>query len=110
MHAAFANEPREPEDELNPSLRAALFLENDQAVLDLLRPREGNLVDRLASQTDCGAAAEELYLSVLTRRPTPEEAAHFAGRLAGKSGDERKDRLTDLYWTLLNTTEFSWNH
>ncbi len=55
-------------------------------------------------------AVEAAYLTVLTRRPTPEESAHFAGRLAGTSGDERKQRLSDLYWTLLNTTEFSWNH
>ena len=55
-------------------------------------------------------AVEIAYLVVLTRRPTPEESAHFAGRLAGTSGDERKQRLSDLCWTLINTTEFSWNH
>jgi hypothetical protein len=55
-------------------------------------------------------AVEVAYLAVLTRRPTPEESAHFASRLEGTSGDERKARLTDLYWTLLNATEFSWNH
>jgi len=50
------------------------------------------------------------YLTVMTRRPTPEELAHFESRLAESKGQERKDRLTDLFWTLLNTTEFSWNH
>ena len=55
-------------------------------------------------------AVEAAYLAVLTRRPTPEELSHFAGRLAGTTGDERKERLSDLFWTLLNTTEFSWNH
>lgn len=55
-------------------------------------------------------AVEVAYLAVLTRRPSPEESAHFEGRLRGTTGDERKDRLTDLYWTLLNATEFSWNH
>jgi hypothetical protein len=55
-------------------------------------------------------AVEVAYLAVLTRRPTPEESAHFAARLEGTSGKERKARLTDLYWTLLNATEFSWNH
>ncbi len=58
---------------------------------------------------DC-KAVEVAYLVVLTRRPTAEEAAHFAGRLAGTNGDERKQRLSDLCWTLINTTEFSWNH
>ncbi len=55
-------------------------------------------------------AIEVAYLTVLTRRPSPEELAHFEGRLAGTKGQERKDRLTDLFWTLFNTTEFSWNH
>ncbi|QEH37551.1 hypothetical protein OJF2_61420 [Aquisphaera giovannonii] len=59
---------------------------------------------------DDRAAVEVAYLIVLTRRPTPEESAHFAGRLAGTAGDDRKDRLTDLFWTLVNSTEFSWNH
>ena len=33
-----------------------------------------------------------------------------APRFRGTLRQERKDRLTDLFWTLLNTTEFSWNH
>jgi len=56
------------------------------------------------------SAVEAAYLAALTRRPTPEEADHFARRLAGTTGQARKDRLTDLCWTLLNATEFSWNH
>ncbi len=55
-------------------------------------------------------AVEAAFLAVLTRRPTPEEESHFIARLAGTSGKERKERLIDLYWALLNTTEFSWNH
>ncbi len=55
-------------------------------------------------------AVEAAFLAVLTRRPSPEEATHFATRLKATSGKERKDRLADLYWSLLNTTEFSWNH
>jgi hypothetical protein len=47
---------------------------------------------------------------VLTRRPTAEESSHFEARLAGTRGDERSRHMTDLFWTLLNATEFSWNH
>ena len=47
--------------------------------------------------------------AVLTRRPTPEEPP-ISRRLAGTTGDERKQRLEDLFWALLNSTEFSWNH
>jgi hypothetical protein len=56
------------------------------------------------------AAIETAYLTVLTRRPTPAEAAHFEHRLAGTQGGERHQRLSDLFWTLVNSTEFSWNH
>jgi hypothetical protein len=55
-------------------------------------------------------AIETAYLCVLTRRPTPEEASYFAHRLAGSPDQSPRDRLGDLFWTLLNTTEFSWNH
>ena len=55
-------------------------------------------------------AVEVAYLAVLTRRPTAEESAHFEARLAGDRARSGKDRLTDLFWTLLNATEFSWNH
>ena len=56
------------------------------------------------------AAVETAYLTVLTRRPSPEEESHFIARLAGAIKNDRKDRLTDLFWVLINTTEFSWNH
>jgi hypothetical protein len=56
------------------------------------------------------AAIENAYLGVLTRRPTPEESEYFEKRLSGSTGDERQRLMEDLYWTLLNSTEFSWNH
>lgn len=59
---------------------------------------------------DDAAAVETAYLCVLTRRPTPAEAAHFAARLAGTTGDERRRRVADLYWTLFNSTELAHNH
>jgi hypothetical protein len=55
-------------------------------------------------------AVETAFLAVFTRRPTAEEASYFEAKLSGTKGSERKDRLTDLYWSLLNATEFSWNH
>jgi hypothetical protein len=50
------------------------------------------------------------FLTALTRRPNNEESKHFATRLTASSGKERKAQLADLFWSLLNTTEFSWNH
>ena len=56
-------------------------------------------------------AVEAAYLSIFTRRPTPAEANHFTGLLAtAKSTNSRSNAMSDLYWTLMNATEFSWNH
>lgn len=59
---------------------------------------------------DDRTAVETAYLCVLTRRPTPEEAAHFVKLLEGAKGDRRSEVMEDIYWTLMNSTEFSWNH
>jgi hypothetical protein len=55
-------------------------------------------------------AIEVAYLAVLTRRPTDEEAAYFTQRLAEDKTRNRYQKVEDLYWTLINSTEFSWNH
>lgn len=59
---------------------------------------------------DDRTAVETAYLAVLTRSPTAAEATRFVGHLAGSRGADRATQLEDLYWILLNSTEFSWNH
>jgi hypothetical protein len=59
---------------------------------------------------DDRAAVRTAYLTILTRVPTAEEAAHFEQRLAGSKGNERGRRMEDIYWALINSTEFAWNH
>ncbi|MBI3836864.1 MAG: DUF1549 domain-containing protein [Planctomycetia bacterium] len=55
-------------------------------------------------------AVETAMLAVLTRRPSNEEQNYFTQRLAQTEGGQRARRVGDLVWTLLNSTEFSWNH
>jgi hypothetical protein len=59
---------------------------------------------------DDHTAVRTAYRAVLSREPTPNELTHFQQRLAGSTGNERARRMEDLYWALLNSTEFSWNH
>jgi hypothetical protein len=88
-----------------------LLLMNGELVHERTREELANAATRIAWLAgDDRTAVETAYLAVLTRRPTPEEAEHFEKRLAGAGGPERSARVEDLYWTLLNSTEFSWNH
>jgi hypothetical protein len=88
-----------------------LLLMNGDIVRERIKDGMFGATTRIAQLApDDRAAVEVAYLSVFTRRPTPDESAHFMGRLAGTTGQDRKERLTDLYWSLINATEFSWNH
>jgi hypothetical protein len=58
---------------------------------------------------DDARAVEAAYLSVLTRRPTAEEAEYFE-RFLTDSTLKRTQRFEDFFWALINSTEFSWNH
>ena len=55
-------------------------------------------------------AIEIAYLTTLSRRPAAAELEHFAERLSAGGANMRRERTEDLYWALLNSTEFSWNH
>ncbi|HEY1189967.1 MAG TPA: DUF1549 domain-containing protein [Gemmata sp.] len=105
---AFANQPREPEEEFAPSLKAALFRLHDDAVLGLLTARPGNLVDRAAKRSD-GEAITELYLAVLAREPSAEERAAVA-RVLAKHPDSRAEAIGRVTWALLASMEFGVNH
>jgi Protein of unknown function (DUF1549)/Protein of unknown function (DUF1553) len=56
---------------------------------------------------DTSGRLETLFLAAFSRRPSDEETAKFLAY--AKSGHEDK-RLADIFWALLNSTEFALNH
>ncbi|MCP3692441.1 MAG: DUF1549 domain-containing protein [Planctomycetaceae bacterium] len=59
---------------------------------------------------DPARAVETGYLCVLSRLPTGKELEYFRDRLQALTGKDRARSMEDLFWVLLNSTEFSWNH
>jgi hypothetical protein len=55
-------------------------------------------------------AVETIYLTTLSRRPTNEESSRMAAEIDSKKGSARTRAVLDLYWTLINSAEFRWNH
>ncbi|MEI6770807.1 MAG: DUF1553 domain-containing protein [Planctomycetota bacterium] len=106
---AFANAARDPEDEIAFSLKAALFLLNDDAVLALLKPEADNTVADLAKMKPDNVMIEKAYLVILARIPDPQEikdALEFLSKpvSAGEIG------VKNLVWALLASSEFNLNH
>jgi hypothetical protein len=73
------------------------------------RIRGGNLVGkRLAEKKTPEQIVEELYLRTVTRKPAPEEMQKLQMALAGEP--DKQKALEDVFWALLNTREFLFNH
>ena len=106
---AFANAARDPEDEIAFSLKAALFLLNDEAVLGLLKPETDSTVAVLMKMKPDNVMIEKAYLAILSRKPEPQEtkdALEFLSKpvSAGEVG------VVNLVWALLASSEFNLNH
>jgi hypothetical protein len=88
-----------------------LLMMNGELINDRTKSGLFNSATRIGSFAASDRAAVELiYQIVLTRKPTSAELAHFEKKLAGSKGKDREERMSDILWTLLNATEFSWNH
>ena len=106
---AFANPPMEPEGEFAPSLRAALFLMNDADLLKLLDSQPENLLTRLKALDSPEAVADELYVSILSRRPVSDEITEVTEQLKA-AGGRKETVLRQIAWALLASSEFCLNH
>jgi hypothetical protein len=86
----------------------ALFLMNGTLVQRWLQPAGNNLTARLGKLSDANALAEELYLSVLCRKPSDVETAEVADYFEVVT--DRNAGVQEFVWALLSSTEFRFNH
>lgn len=88
-----------------------LLLMNGELVFEKTKDGLFTAATRIGQQASTDrSAVEAAYLATLTRRPTDKEAEHFETRLAGSKSNERSRRMEDIFWALINSTEFAWNH
>jgi hypothetical protein len=92
-----------------PSVAQVLHVLNSPALHAKLSHAGGRVAKLCEQNADDGELVDELYLTVYSRFPTPEERRAVTAFLADNA-HRRRTAAEDLTWSLLNTTEFLFNH
>jgi len=89
-----------------------VVLINRKELADALLTGPNGPVARATAAGKPDATLEELYLTALNRRPTDKEAAQIKALIEKESKDAKNvaNVWQDLYWALLNSSEFILNH
>jgi Asp-tRNA(Asn)/Glu-tRNA(Gln) amidotransferase B subunit len=95
------------EVKMEPTLSQSLHLMNGDTVNQKIAA--GGLIQkRLAEKKQPSDIIEELYTRTLSRRPTPEELRKLCSIVMAEA--DRTKALEDVFWGLLNSREFMFNH
>ncbi len=92
----------------NPDLSQALHLVNSTTLHQKVIGENGRLATLLKANKPETEVLEELYLATLSRRPRADELTSIEELL--REAPSRAEGLQDLLWTLLNSSEFVFNH
>ncbi|MBS0260657.1 MAG: DUF1549 domain-containing protein [Planctomycetes bacterium] len=95
------------EVKMEPTLSQALHLLNGDTVNNKIQA--GGLIDKMiAEKVDPLVIVERLYIATLSRKPTAQEVETFKPIVSSPA--DLKKNLDDLFWALLNSREFAFNH
>lgn len=92
-----------------PNVSQALHLSNGDTVNQKLTAKESVVATALAAGKPTAQLVEDAYLAALARLPTDTERERF--EKVFKDGKDGTDvLLADVYWALLSSREFLFNH
>jgi hypothetical protein len=93
-----------------PSMAQALHLANGETLNQKLRAKGNRIEKLLEAKAPDAAIVEEVYLAALSRFPTEAEKAKILGILGEAKPEQRREAIEDLYWGVLSSKEFLFNH
>ncbi len=106
---AFDTDEADESTTFNGTIPQALMMMNSELVKNAISTDKGTYLSNvLAGKGNDMAKINQLYESVLGRKPTRNELTQFNGIVRGYKS--KLDAYQDLFWALLNANEFIFNH
>jgi len=93
-----------------PSLVQALHLSNGSTVNEKLAAKQGRLTQMLATDPAPAQIIGDAYQLCLGRPPTDEQRKKFEELLNTTPPAEKRQAVEDLYWSLITSREFLFQH
>lgn len=93
-----------------PSMVQALHISNGETINQKLETQGNRLDQLLTSGAKYDQIVEEAYLSALARYPSATEKSQLVAVLASAPAAEKRLVLEDMYWGVLSSKEFLFNH
>jgi hypothetical protein len=103
----------EKSTETNTTILQALMLMNGQFVTEVTSLEKGEVLVAITEMPgwDTRRQVSALFLTAFARQPTTEELERFTSYVdRGGANNDKKRALADVFWVLLNSTEFLFNH
>jgi hypothetical protein len=93
-----------------PSLVQALHISNGDTIRQKAAAKDGRVAALASSSMQTYRIIEELYLSALSRYPTDDEVAQLLAEVDAARDTDRRTIVEDLFWAVLSSREFLFNH
>lgn len=106
---AFGTDENDEATTFNGTIPQALMMMNGELVQNAISTSKGSYLNTvLSDKGNEQAKLKELYMSTLSRTPTSREIAAAKGLI--KKAKTPIEGYQDLFWALLNSNEFIFNH
>ena len=93
-----------------PSLVQALHISNGDTLRLKLASKDGKVEALAAGGHPLYRVIEELYLTALSRYPKDEEVVQLLAATSSAKEADRRIEIEDLFWAVLSSREFLFNH
>jgi hypothetical protein len=86
-----------------------LHMSNGETINPKLADSKNRISRWLDKEMSNAEVIDELFLTALSRHPSDDESKNLLSVIA-EYGDDRRQAIEDAFWSVLTSTEFTFNH